>query len=112
VITSWGGTFMATVCKLTLRMRSMPNGRTVISPGPFGRARTRPSRKTTARSCSGTIRTVSTIKTIRTAVPATASGHCGGRLLIAPPGFASAYPPVRYFLGNAQSSPNDTDPPI
>src|SRR5919108_1979170 len=52
VITSWGGTFMATTCMFTLRMRSMPNGSMKIRPGPLGRASTRPSRKITPRSYS------------------------------------------------------------
>src|SRR6266508_826949 len=52
VITSWGGTFMATTCRVTLRMRSMPNGSIRIRPGPLGRASTRPSRKITPRSYS------------------------------------------------------------
>src|SRR5919112_3740009 len=52
VITSWGGTFMATVWMVTLCIRSMPNGRRMIRPGPLGRPRTRPSRNTTPRSYS------------------------------------------------------------
>jgi hypothetical protein len=57
VITSCGGTFMATVWRLTLTIRSMPNGRMKKSPGPLGRVTTRPSRKTMPRSYSWTTRT-------------------------------------------------------
>src|SRR5919108_5571313 len=52
VITSGGGTFMATTCRVTLRMRSTPKGSIRIRPGPLGRASTRPSRKITPRSYS------------------------------------------------------------
>src|ERR687886_480651 len=41
VMTSWGGTFMATVCRVTLRIRSIPKGSRMIRPGPLARPRTR-----------------------------------------------------------------------
>src|SRR5215216_1841891 len=60
VITSWGGTFMATVWRFTLRMRSMPNGSRMIRPGPLGLPRTRPRRNTTPRSYSLSTETIDT----------------------------------------------------
>src|SRR6266496_5212883 len=69
-MTSCGGTFMATVCRLTLRMRSIPNGRMKKTPGPFGDLSTLPTRKMTARSYSCSTRTIvanaATTRTSRT----------------------------------------------
>jgi hypothetical protein len=43
VMTSCGGTFMATVWRLTLTMRSMPNGTMKKSPGPLTSDRDHPA---------------------------------------------------------------------
>src|SRR4029453_752047 len=71
VMTSWGGTFMATVWMVTLRIRSIPNGSRMISPGPLALPRTRPRRNTTPRSYSWSTDTIDTMPQMIRAITAT-----------------------------------------
>src|SRR5215204_3542679 len=85
VITSWGGTFMATVWMVTVRIRSIPNGSRMIRPGPLARPRTRPSRNTTPRSYSWSTWTMETIPQTIRAITATTIRTTTQELMGVPP---------------------------
>ncbi len=108
---SWGGMFIVTVRRLTLRMRSMPKGSRRTRPGPLGFRSTLPRRKITARSYSGSTRPAMATQTIRT-TPTSTGAHGHRLLLLMVPALRRGVRPIRYFLVNAQCSPNDTDRPL